>query len=165
MKKRTVIMISLLAVLTLVVAFIIFYINTIRPTTELYTDPQTISGTVGQDFAIDLRISNVANLYGWQLKLRWNTTILNLVNATEGAFLKSRGGTFFDLATNETDHVVLYCTLLGDLLGVNGSGVLATVWFQAKEKGRSELHFYDTVLVNSSEETITHTVRDGRFST
>ncbi len=164
MKKRTATVISFFVVLTLVVAFIIYYITTSRPSTGLYIYPQTSSGTVGQDFAVDIRISNVANLYGWQLKLRWDTTILSLVNATEGTFLKNHGSTFFSPSTNETDQVVLLCTLLGDVLGVDGSGVLATVWFQAKENGTSDLHLYDTLLVNSNEETIIHTLKDGRFS-
>lgn len=165
MKKRTTIMISVLAVLILVAAFIIFYISTSRPSTVLFVDPQTSSGTVGQDFAVDIRISNVANLYGWQLKLRWDTTILHFVNATEGTFLKRRSSTFFNIATNKTDQIVLICTLLGDVPGVNGSGVLATIWFQAKENGGSDLRFHDTLLVNSDEEIISHTIRDGRFST
>lgn len=165
MKKRTTIIISFLAVLTLVAAFIVFYIVTSRPSTVLFVDPQSSSTTVGQDFAVDIRISNVANLYGLQLKLRWDTTILHLVNATEGTFLNSHSSTFFSIATNETDQIVLICTLLGDVSGVNGSGVLATIWFQAKESGRSDLRFHDTLLINSNEETIMHTVRDGRFST
>ena len=167
MKKKTVIIISCLAILMIVFAYIIFNIIMSRPasSTMLSISPQTISGTAGQDFTINVSVSKVTDLYGWQLKLRWNTTILDVVNAAEGTFLKSRGNTFFHQIINETGYIVLDCTLLGDVLGVNGSGVLATIQFHVKESGNCDLDFYDTVLINSLEQPITHTVKDGHVST
>lgn len=168
MKKKTIIILSCLAILIIVIAFVIFYMVTNRPTpsTMVYIDPQTISGTLGQNFTINISISNVIDLYGWELKLRWNAAILDVVNVTEGPFLKSHDETFFfPQIVNEAGYLVLDCTLLGDVSGVNGSGVLATMQFHVKESGSCDLPLYYTMLIDSAERTITHTVRNGRFST
>jgi len=165
MKKKAIIILSCLAILMIVIAFVIFYMVMNRPTpsTMVYMDPQTISGTLGQNFTINIRISNVIDLYGWELKLRWNATILDVVNVTEGQFLKSHGETFFHQIVNEAGYLVLDCTLLGDVSGVNGSGVLATVEFYAEGKGESVLDLYDTILISSLEQPIAHEATDGYF--
>jgi len=162
MNRKIIIIISFLAILTITLTYIIIK----RPTSiVLYVDPKTARGTVGQDFTININISNVVDLYGWQLKLRWNTTILGAVNATEGTFLRSGGNTYFHQMSNATGYLTLDCTLLGNISGVGGNGALATIQFHVKESGYCDLDIYDTMLINSSEQLITHTVIDGHFST
>jgi hypothetical protein len=134
-------------------------------TTTLYIDPQTNKKAVGQDFIINISISNVADLYGWQLQLSWNKTILDVVNVTEGTFLGSREQTFFSQTINETGSLLSFCTRLGNISGVNGSGVLATIQFHVRGNGECNLLLYGTILVSSSEKSIAHTVKSGKFST
>jgi len=168
MKKKTIIIsVSCLAILAIALALIIFFwvMNRPTPSTVLYVDPQTVGRTIGQDFTIYINVSSVTDLFGWRLKLRWNTTILDAVTVTEGTFLRSHGNTFFYQTINETGYLVLDCTLLGDVSGVNGSGVLATIQFHVKENGSCDLKLYDTMLLDSSSDLINHVVRDGRFST
>ncbi len=166
MNKKNGIIIACVTISVIVVAFVVFYVFLNRPaSTMVYVESQTISGTVGQNFTININIMNVADLYGWQLKLSWNATILDVANVTEGTFLKSQRATFFNSIINETGYLVLDCALLGDVSGVDGSGVMATIQFHVRENGSCDLLLYDTVLVNSSEQIIAHTVRDGRFST
>jgi hypothetical protein len=133
--------------------------------TILYIDPQTIKRGVGQDFIINISISNVADLYGWQLQLSWDKIILDVVNVTEGTFLKSHGQTFFNQKINETGSLLSVCNRWGNVSGINGSGVLATVQFHVKESGECDLYLYKTILVSSSEKSITHIVKSGKFST
>jgi len=163
-KKAIAMIVSLLAVLTIVLAYVV--INRPASQVTLYVDPQTPSQYVGQDFTIKINISDVAYLYGWELKLRWNTTVLNVVNATEGPFLKSGGNTFFIPTINNTaGYIKLDCTLLGNISGVSGRGTLGTIQFHVKANGNCNLDFYDTILLDSSEQAIPHVVRDGHFST
>jgi len=165
MKKKTVIIISCLAILTLVLAFIIFYIKMNRPSTVLlYIDPQTISGTVGQDFAVNIRISHVADLYGWEFKLSWNPILLDAVNVTEGPFLKQGGDTFFFNKINNTEgYLLVDCTRLGEVSGASGDGIIATINLHVKGEGECLLDLHDTILLSSLEQPIDHEATDGYF--
>jgi hypothetical protein len=154
---------SLLIILGLISTYLLM--NMINTTTRVYVNPDRIIGSVNQDFTVNISIANVANLYAWECKLGWNTTILELLNVTEGSVLKETGDTFFSSRLNETfGHVVIDCTLLGDVLGASEDGVLASLQFHVKNKGSCELTLYDTQLVNASEQMITHTVNGGYFS-
>jgi hypothetical protein len=145
------------------------YLSTRLPTsatTVLYVDPKAIKGTVGQNFIININILNVTDLYGWQFKLRWDSTILDVVNVTEGNFLKHGGSTFFWPKINNTaGYFSVYCTLMGNIPGVNGSGALATIQFHVRGSGKCDLLLYGTILVSSSEKSIAYTVKSGKFST
>jgi len=169
MKKKIILIISLLAILTVAVTLVYMITKTPTSPTVLYVDPKTIGRTLGQDFIININISNVTDLYGWRFKLRWNATILDVVNVTEGAFLKNGGETYLvpPKINNTAGYIALDCTLLEDIPGIDGNGALATIQFHVKESGSCDLDLYDTLLLNSSLEPqpIAHTVSDGHFST
>lgn len=115
---------------------------------------------------MDICVSNVIDLYGWEFKLGWNTTILDAVSVSEGQFLKSGGATFFTYKINNTlGYMVVDCTLLGSVSGVSGSGILATVKFYVEGVGECPIDLYDSVLINSAEEAIKHTAVDGYYCT
>ena len=163
-RNRTIIIISCIIIAALLISYLVISM-TMNNSATLYVDPQTTEKAIGQDFSVNISISNVADLYGWQLQLGWNKTILDVVNVTEGAFLKNYGQTSFTQRINDTGSLLSFCTRLGDVNGVNGSGVLATVQFHVIGKGQCDLHLYETILVSSSDESITHTVKSGTFST
>jgi len=166
MNKKIILIVSLLAILTVTVTLVYMITKTPTSPTVLYVDPKTIGGTVSQDFIININISNVIDLYGWGFKLRWNAAILEVVNVTEGAFLKNGGSTFFFPRINNTaGYITVDCTLLGNIPGVDGNGAIATIQFHVKESGYCDLVLYDTLLINSLEQTIAHTASDGYFST
>lgn len=132
--------------------------------TSIYVAPPTITATVGQTFVISINVSEVVGLYGWEFKLKWNSTVLDALNVTEGEFLKSSHDTFFQPIINNTLGCILVdCTLLGDIPGVNGSGILTLVEFRVERVGESILDLYDTKLVNSDVESIPHQSMDGYF--
>ena len=135
------------------------------PTTTIFVDPPISTAEVGQTFFINIKISNVVDLYGWEFRLKWNSTLLNALNVIQGPFLKQGGGTFFWPKINNTaGYILVDCTLLGDVPGVNGSGTLATVKFYAKNQGESILDLYDTLLLNSLETAISHANNDGNVT-
>jgi hypothetical protein len=124
--------------------------------------PTTITANVGQDFSIDITISNVLDLYGWEFKLGWDESLLGLVSVDEGPFLKSGGDTFFTYFLNTTnEHIVVDCTLEGMIPGVAGNGTLATVTFIATNVGECPLNLYDVILLNSNVEQISCSVVGG----
>jgi hypothetical protein len=132
----------------------------------LFVDPASNVESVGQDFVVKVNVSNVFDLYGWEIKFRWNVTVLGVVNVTEGAFLKSSGNTFFTYGINNTEGVVIVdCTLIGDLPGTDGNGTLMIVQFHVKEVGSCYLSPYDTILLSSFELSLNHTASSGSFTT
>jgi len=160
MNRKIIIVISLLVLLSIAIVFFVM----VRGRETLHVDPRTSIGSIGQSFTVKISVSNVNNLYGWEIKMRWNATILDTVNVTEGSFLKSGGDTFFANQTNNAVGFVLVdCTLLGNVSGVSGSGTLVTIQFYVKESGECILDLYDTKLISTSEQPIAHTVTDGYF--
>jgi len=166
MNKKIIIIVALLAILTVTLTLVYMITKTAASPTVLYVDPKTVRGTVGQDFVINVNISNVIDLYGWSFKLKWDAAILDVVNVTQGNFLKQHGETFFrPIMNNTAGYISVDCTLLGNISGVDGNGTVATIQFHVKESGYCDLDLYETMLINSLEQTIAHTVSDGHFST
>ncbi len=136
------------------------------PQTTVYVAPSTMTVTAGQTFSVNVETSDVVDLYGWEFTLKWNPTFLDVLNVTEGEFLKSGGDTFFWPIMNNTEGYILAdCTLTGNISGVNGSGTLAIVEFKVEGAGESILDLYDTKLVNSLEQPMDHTSNDGYVTT
>jgi len=140
--------------------------NATLPSTELYIDPQTSIGMIDSSFTINVNIADVVNLYGWEVRMIWNATILDAVEVTQGSFLKSSGDTFFTNVINNTEgYLIADCTLLGNAMGVSGNGVLMTVDFYVKTSGQSILDLNETTLLNPLEQPIEHTKTDAYFYT
>jgi hypothetical protein len=132
------------------------------PPATLSVSPSTVTASISQNFGINVNISSVVDLYGWEFKLSWNTTLLDLVSFVEGSFLKAGGDTFFYQRVNvTTGYIVIGCTLLGLIPGVSGSGTLAKITFYVKNVGECSLDLYDVKLINSFEQTIPNQALDG----
>jgi|SRR5271157_729804 len=93
---------------------------------------------VGLTFTVNITVQNVENLYGYGFELYYPNDVLNGTRATEGSFLKTGGiSTFFSVANftdnyNATDGLLnVFCSRLGNVQGVNGSGTLVTVTFES----------------------------------
>ena len=89
------------------------------------SSPATAS--VGDEFAVDVNISNVTDLYAWQLDLAFDPSVLaaDPLGPTEGSFLSGAGPTFFiggtvdnvgGTVSNNAD------TLEGPIPGATGGG-------------------------------------------
>jgi hypothetical protein len=105
--------------------------------TRVFLDPssQTV-GAIGDSFNVNVSIANVSNLYGYQLTIYYNSTVMNATQVAEGSLLKSGGQTFFLHSFvyhyNSTHGAVeITGTLLGNVSGIGGSGVLASIEFKS----------------------------------
>jgi len=129
--------------------------------------PPSITVSVGQGFSVDINISSVSDLYGWEFYLGWNSSLLSLVSVNEGPFLMSGGSTYFTYYLNTTatdEHVVVDCTLEGSIPGVSGDGTLATVTFNTTSAGECPLNLYDVDLRDSSDSEIPSQAVSGNFT-
>ena len=127
--------------------------------------PPSITASVGQEFSVDINISSVSDLYGWEFYLGWNASLLDWVSVSEGPFLKSGGSTYFSYFLNTTgEHVIVDCTLEGEIPGVNGSGTLATVTFNTTNAGECPLNLYNVDLRDSTDTEIPCEAVSGNFT-
>jgi len=110
---------------------------------------------LGTLFEVDINITDVIGLYGWELKLYFENDLLSLTDwDTTGHLLETGGGTFqVDKSDNDYNatHGVAWIadTLLGASNGVNGTGSLVTLTFNATGEGAANLIFQD--LLGSME--------------
>ena len=128
-------------------------------------DPPIVSASPGGNFTVDVKITNVKNLYSYQFKLSWDPTVLEVQDVQEGDFLSQRvyKTQFQEYVYNEAGYLMVVCFLLGEpaTAAVSGSGTLATIEFIAKEEGNTSLHLHDTMLLDPFLEQISHGVEAG----
>ena len=139
--------------------------------TTIEIDPPSSQASAGQVFSINVAINGVANLTGWEFKLFYLNTVLNCTGAIEGPFLNSHGSTFFTQQVNNAynathGRLLIACSLLGQDVSVNGSGIATTIFFQAIGAGTTSLHLADTKLSDEElpPQPIPHFDIDGTVS-
>jgi hypothetical protein len=127
-------------------------------------------------FTVNINISNVDDLYGWEFKLYYNSTILSNSTVVEETFLSSAGSTqFFVLNNTDTYNAThgrfwVTCTRLGNVAGVSGSGTLANITFTVDgQGGTTPLTLADTKLVgydqaNTRLVNMIHSTTDGQVT-
>ncbi len=107
----------------------------------------------GQDFSLDVRVSDVTDLFAFQFDLAFDHNLLSVVSVEEGSFLPGGGFTFFIPGTidNATGNVAATTsTLIGAVAGVDGAGPLAIINFHALGRGISPLSLSNVLLLDSS---------------
>jgi hypothetical protein len=133
-------------------------------TTALSVNPK-FSSSRESEFTIRVSIDHVTNLYGFQLKLGYNTTILDIVQVDIQPFLKKP--TY--VAANETHEDEGWYSLAiasyPPASAKNGSGTLVTITFKVMSLGNCTLHLYDITLANSKAEEIPYETIDGEVTT
>lgn len=137
------------------VAFLAIVVATTMPVhaTTLSIFPSFLNVTVGQSFSLDIQIDGVADLYGFQFDLGFDPTILSATSITEGAFLALGGDTLYidGMIDNASGTVSNTADVLnGAVPGVSGTGILATVHFDALATGISDINIFNTVFLDSS---------------
>jgi len=98
----------------------------------------------GTQFNVDLRIDKGSDIWGWSMNINWNPDVLKLLNVTEGPYLKQVASNtlFFVAGINNTLGITqggINDINLENYNAANGSGVLATLTFQAVGSGNSSI--------------------------
>jgi len=154
----------------------------IKPT--IYVYPSTYVAThIGENFSVSVKIKDVTEdmqLIGVQWKLEFNTTILEVLNVTEGDFLKNCAatagpdyGTYF-YWIQEEDHVLSFTLYYKfpapPTVFPEGSGTLAIITFnathrptEAEPEASCILKLTNTMLLNFDDEEIAHNIEDGYY--
>jgi len=130
--------------------------------TYVYVSPkEQVIDFLNESFIVNVSICNVLDLYGYEFKLFYNSSILNGSQVIEGPFLNSTGKSAFFWVVAFNDHynsthgiVWVDSCLTGDVLGVNGNGTLVTIKFKSLAVGSSQLSLDDVKLVDSRKNSI-----------
>jgi len=131
--------------------------------------------TVPRQFSVDINVTDVTDLFLWQIKLYYNPTLLRWINATlpPGHVFYGKPMTIGG-PNNETDpdgtFILLAVALQGDVARFNGDGILCRIYFEAQAVGTSALDFSkpygdDTFMLNYDLLTITADVADSSITT
>ncbi len=149
-------MLTLLLISMLTLAFNIQAVET-ESTTTLSICPQESSAAPGETFSVNVTVTNVTDLYGWQIMIHFNSTILNASSLARGPFLETAGLTLWQVweithpgePYGTIDNTMGYITV-GDVLnppfppsGATGNGTLVTITFLVKARGITQLSFVE----------------------
>jgi hypothetical protein len=143
-------------------------------TAFLYVEPETTIAQPGDSFSINFEIADVESLYGWQIYLSWDPSVLHLKRVAEGPFLSENWTktTFFLTSYDDTasGYMLFAAVLLGQVPSTSGSGTLGYGYFSVKQFGSSSLTLvlegtWRTYLLDPDGNEIPFTKRDGFFTT
>jgi len=161
--KKVMGVIAVLCAAILPVAFALWS-STIFQTSDarLFVEPPSIhyeSLVSGKRFSINITVANITDLKGYELKLSFNTVILDVVGIS---FLPEENLPVGNCAVDDSSGVVwLNVTYDGSPITTDNPVTLASLTFKMMDSGQSPLHLYDTELVDSSGIPVTHDTADG----
>ena len=117
--------------------------------TIVKVQPSETEIRVGETFSISVVIESVENLYGLDLTLRWNSSVLEFqsvnlglgVESHPGGVLHEDSGAEIYVAENNASEAeyVLAATSVGPVSSFNGSGTVFSISFKAMGAGQSSL--------------------------
>ena len=164
----------------LITPFLFFFLTSIlivalapgfRSIAQIYPQisiiPQTSFVLPEQDFNVSITVSNVNNLYTYQVYINFSSEILEVKDIIQGDFLKR--GTyhpFWQPKWNNTKGLIqVWESMLSPDPASSGSGELFKVTFKTKKAGSSLLHLFETGLIDPFKAPIYHETNDGFVTT
>ncbi|MBN2459908.1 hypothetical protein JXB28_06510 [Candidatus Woesearchaeota archaeon] len=104
---------------------------------SVFPDSSTLDVCPGNNVSINITISGVSGVYGFQFDLNYNSSILDLVSVANGTFLSNNGqNSVFCLQPDLSSAGLIddfACSIMGESGSTPVSGVLATINFRLKE--------------------------------
>jgi hypothetical protein len=175
---------SLLIIVALIASA--YFVPTVvsQPPTQpiIYVSPSTYNATrIYESFNISVNIRDVTEtmqLIGAQWKLKFNATILEVLDVVEGDFFKAFGQTIFSY-TQEGDYVISFSLLYTGspdspewppAVFPEGEGTLAIITFNttyrptlSEPEISCDLQITDTMLLDVEGSEIDHSSEDGHY--
>ena len=159
----------------------VFQVGRVEDTRIVATPIHSDGLAVGDTFTYQIEIKNVADLSAWQMDIRFNPRILEVVTVTPGDFLASDGFLPFfswsvvrgQTAVGDGEITARQARigqedqpsheLVNSPLGVNGSGELLTISFRVLAFAEESLGLHNVQLSNSVQPRNSDP-RNGRIS-
>jgi hypothetical protein len=140
-----------LSILFCVLVSFIFVSGVSAQGTAVSAEASTSQTHVGDTLTVNIRISNVQNLFGVDVTLSWNPSVLSVVSATSQLGVESHlGGVLYetssypievvdDIASQSIGQYHLLATSTGSASPFSGSGIIATLTFRVTNSGSTGL--------------------------
>ncbi len=141
----------IIVVLACIVVSLSLVSTALAQNTVVKAEASTTQAVVGHNLTVNIKISDVQNLFGVDVTLSWNTTVLHLVSATSQLGVESHPGGVLhetsadpievidDTALQSTGEYHLLATSTGSASPFSGSGTIATVTFNVVTAGSAGL--------------------------
>lgn len=139
--QETLILIILLTALLVLTSPCIVHVAATNGT-KLAIEPPTTMIKRGEWFVIKITLTNVTDLYAWQVSIAYNNTILNCSEAWLPSGHIFDGKSFFNVTDLWPTYTLIGATLTGrPETTFNGSGVLCQLNFTSISVGNCSLYF------------------------
>jgi hypothetical protein len=133
-------------------------------------DPSQTTAFTGEAFTVNVDVTNVTDLQGWEFQLYWNSTVLNCTNVAIQTPSEWQNNTLNfgpGLQENYNATTAMYWQAQAATYpasSFNGSMTIVTLTFQALQPGTTALTLADVKLGDSTAEPIACTVSSGSVS-
>jgi hypothetical protein len=114
----------------------------------VYVNPEKADAALNSSFKIELNIDANGSVYGVEMHLLFNDSVLEVLSIGEGSFLKSDGAKTYPIISKNESGVFFSDTRFGTPSGVSGSGSLATVEFRSKSRGETALVISEAMVLD-----------------
>ena len=128
---------------------------------KVSVSPATQSVEAGQQAVVQVMIEDVSGLYGAEVHLTFDPTLLQVSTLTSGTSLDPASGSVvsnYDNAAGTIDYAI---TLLAPAPAVDGSGVLCEVTFDTLTDGTSPVAISGAILADATGAQIPAATNDG----
>lgn len=124
--------------------------------TRLFFNPETVQTQLGGVGTVALQVENATDLAAAPMKLKFDPKILKLTAVRQGNLLGGDGQkvNFSENTLNDAGETTITLNRLPGTGGINGSGALLTLTFQAVGRGTSTVSLTDIGLKNSQMQPI-----------
>jgi len=104
---------------------------------------------VGETFTVNLVVTDVQNLWAWNVGVTWDPQRLSIVGEpTEGNFLKQAGTTLYIVTPPKNGYIQEISCVEMTTAGASGSGILATFTFNVTSQCvQSPINLVNTTLL------------------
>ncbi len=114
--------------------------------------PSSMNIAEGNEFSVKIEINSPRELYAAEFSLDFDSSLINLLNITEGNFLRSDSSQIYSVTkiNNTAGKVTFATTRLVAQNGVSGEGSLATLKFKALTKGAGKIYLSNLQLADTT---------------
>ena len=154
--------------------------STVEPasssTPTVFVDPVNILDETKQSGSLvtfHVNVSDVTDLFAWQVNVTWDTAILNVSRIIPSEFLATSAdltsSEILGFVINSTGSVLAAEAIMADTTGISGSGRLVSIEFEVVGYGSTDLTVsvsgtLSTMLLDSAGGSVIYVTTDGYFS-
>jgi hypothetical protein len=145
-----------------------FFSNILKA--KLWVEPDEIIDpllTPGSEFSVDIMVTDVFNLYGYNFNLSYDTFVLTCIGATITPISNETNFTTEIIMVDGNGFIFINVSYYAPAapMTLMAPTKIATNYFQFQNYGCTVLDLHDTELTNESGGPITHETEDGFFCT